>query len=191
MTIGKYKQVDILMLTVLAIACELIGYFAHLRFPDAGFYLSFSIILCIIGMVRWGWQAFMIYPIAGLVMVFTAGQGEIIQKILLYPVANSFIVFSVLYFKFVDRNELKASGAKTLLFVLCAYAAVAVGKGFAMLILAGGMLKGIATYVLVDLFNIIMVSIALLLLRTRDGLLSDMETYFKELEDEKEENEAV
>ncbi len=100
MTIGKYKQVDIIMLTVLAIVAELIGYFAHLNYPDAGFYLSFSIILCIIGMIRWGWSAFIIYPIAGLALVFTAQSGEILEKILLYPVANSFIVLSILFFKF-------------------------------------------------------------------------------------------
>jgi|GEM_PF-4441254 len=188
MTIGKYKQVDIIMLTLLAIACELLGYFAHLKFPDAGFYLSFSIVLCIVGMLRWGYSAFIIYPIAGLALVFTAQPSEIFDKILLFPVANSFIVLSAVMFKFVSRETVKDSGTKTLIFVLAAYASVAIGKGFAMLILAGGLFNGMAIYVLADLFNIVMVSLVLLFLRKRDGLLSDMETYFEE---EKEENGAV
>ncbi len=75
---------------------------------------------------------------------------------------------------------MRKSSTQTLLFVLAAYLSVAIGKGFAMLIISGGLFKGMAMYMLVDLFNIVMVALVILFLRKRDGLLRDMEKYFEE-----------
>ncbi len=179
MSLKKYRQVDILILTVIAIVCEVVGYLAHMRYPDAGFYLSFSILLCMIAMLRWGIWGCIVYPVAGLFMVFTAQSGQVLEKILMYPVANCFIVLSIIMFRVVKRDDIRLDAGLTVLYVLVCYLSIAIGKGFGLLLLGERPIQGMALYLLAELFNIIMVFIVMLFLRKRDGLMRDMPTYLQ------------
>ena len=118
MNVKRYRFRDILLLSVIAIIFELLGHYLHSLLPGAGFYLSFSILICIIGMLRWGWVAFVIYPISGLVFLFVGESKGLLESILLYPVANGFIVLGTLVFRAIERQSIKDSSIKVILFVM-------------------------------------------------------------------------
>jgi hypothetical protein len=46
--------VDLLLLSILAIAAEALGILLHGKFPFAGYYISFSTMVAIIALLRWG-----------------------------------------------------------------------------------------------------------------------------------------
>ncbi|WP_461207104.1 hypothetical protein [Clostridium sp. DL1XJH146] len=182
MTLKKYRYIDILLLTALAFVFEFLGNKLHILLPGAGFHLSFSILIAIIGIIRWGAVATIIYPISGLAVFLTTDSSVILEKLLLYPIANSFIILSTILFRFFKRGEIADNSIKVIVLTLVAYISVAIGKGFGTFILTGEFIRGSVFYLLAEMFNIIIVSLLLIFLRKKEGLLTDMNTFFSQNE---------
>jgi hypothetical protein len=181
MSIEKYRQIDILILFFIAVVAEFLGYWLHIKLPGAGFYLSFSILVCMIGMFRWGFIAACIYPVSGMVIVLLSEPSQWLNQFLLYPFANGFIVITMLVFKKIGLDKARQNPFLMILFSISAYCSVAFGKGVGTLILTGVFFKGIAFYLIAELFNIIMVTALLVVLSKCEGLMSNMNEYFLEI----------
>lgn len=175
--IKNYKLFDLALLSIIALVSEIMGSKLLDIFPGAGFHLSFSILVALIAMIRWDKAGAIVYIIAGLPMIFL-GAGTYLENIMLYPLANLFIIFTALLFKLINRDKLRSNNFYILLYVLIAYISVGIGKGITLFLMSGVFLESVFYYLMGQLFNMIMVFIILLLLKEKDGLLEDMEEYF-------------
>jgi hypothetical protein len=183
-SVSKYRIFDLVLLAVLAVFCEVIGELLHIRYAGAGFYLSFSILIAIISMIRWGYWGTLVYVIAGIPMVFIH-DGSLVENLLLYPFSYMFLGLANIFFIFVKRSKIKESAMLILCFTIIAYISVSIGKGISTYILTGVFLNGLLYYNVIQLFSFVMVFIVLLLIRNSKGLLVDMEQYLIEVNTEK------
>lgn len=176
-SVEKYRYFDMVLLTILAIVAQIMGDLLHDALPGAGFYLNFSILVALVAIIRWGKWGSLVFVISGLPMLFLH-HGNIIESILLYPFANAFIIFTCLIFRVVDRDHIKDTAWNLLVYCVTAYLFISIGKGIVTYFLAGGfIIKNIVYYFLTQLFNMIMVFIILLLIKSKAGLLDNMHMY--------------
>lgn len=176
-TIKKYQIFDITLLSIIALISEITGDLLHSALPGAGFHLSFSILVGLVAMIRWGKTGALVYVAAGLPMIFL-GEGNIVQNMMLYPVANISIILISLLFRFIDRSKLKLNNFYLLIYVVGAYISVSIGKGLVTYSISGDFFKSTIYYLVGQLFNMVMVFLVFLLIKNKEGLLEDMSTYF-------------
>lgn len=178
-SIEKYRLFDLCLLSVLAIVAEVMGELLSIRLPGAGYYISFSILVAIIAMIRWGAYGAVVYILASIPMVILH-DGPLLENVLLFPFSYAFIVISSIFFKGFDRHRIKEDKLVLLLFMITAFLSVSVGKGLAMYFLVGDFLKSVAYYGLTQLFSGTIVYLVLLVIRDRKGLLVDMNIHLRE-----------
>ena len=174
----QFRNIDLVFFSVLAMISEIMGELLHLRFAGAGFYLSFSVLIAFIAIVRWNELGAIVYIVAGLPMI-VLGPNIILHNIIMYPVANCFIVFTAKAIKKMDKEELLDDGVKLLGYIFLTYLTVTFGKSFGLLILGQQFITGGVLYFVSQLFNIVISFVVVLLLRRREGLLVDMKKYFE------------
>lgn len=172
----KYRLIDLILLSIIALIAEVMANVLLVFYPGAGYFLSFSILVAMIAIIRWGKVGSIVYVIAGLPMIFL-GSGTLLENILIYPIANIFIILNSLIFKFLDRDKLKLNNFYLVLYVLVSYLCLSLGKGLGGFVINGSFLRNLYQYLVTHLFNIIMVFIALNLIKGKDGLLVDMSVY--------------
>jgi hypothetical protein len=175
-TLEKYRLFDLTLLSILAICAEVMGKLLLDFFPGAGFYLSFSILVALIAIVRWGPIGTIVYVLVGVPMIFLQ-EGSIVENLILYPVANIFIVITCCFFKIIKRDTMKKNNFYILCYIVSAYVAVSIGKGFATFLMMGVFLNNIIYYFITQLFNMVMVFIGFLIIKNKDSLLEKMDTY--------------
>lgn len=175
-TIEKYKLFDMTLLMALTIFSEVIGKILSDMYPDAGFYLSFSVLIALITIIRWGYVGALPYVVAGCIMVFLE-SGNIFDKILLYPVANAFLALTGIYVKKIGVSRIKENSFIALCYVIVGYASVSLGKGITVFFINRTFVEPMVFYFLSNLFNMLMVFIVFMLLKKKEGLLENMSTY--------------
>ena len=186
-SIEKYRIFDLALLSLLATIAEVAGEVLHDKLPGAGYYLSFSMLIAIIAMIRWGIWGSLVYVISGIPMIFLHHDPEnidIFKNILLYPISYVFIVIAAVYFKIINRNDIKNNRFYLLTYTLFSYICVSLGKGFSTYILSGNFWEASVNtveYLVIHAFNIVMVYIVLLIIRGRKGLLVNMDKYVDEI----------
>lgn len=173
----QFRIIDLTVFSVLAIISTFLGEYLHIELPGAGYYLSFSMLISIVAMLRWGMVGAIPAIIGSLVMV-VFGQNNIIQNIIMYPIANTFVLGAGWVIRRLSTERIVNDSIKLFQVVLIAFLALTLGKFFGLLILGEPFAAGGAMFFLTQLFNIVMTYIVLLLVRKREGLLVEMKQYF-------------
>ncbi len=70
MDLKQYRLIDLAMLTLLAVAAQVIGTYLHNILPSAGFYLNFSVLITMIAIYRWGGYGALVLVVSGIPMIF-------------------------------------------------------------------------------------------------------------------------
>ena len=174
----QFRIFDLVFFTVLATISEIMGEVLQLQFTGAGFYLSFSVLVAFIAIVRWDEYGVIVLIVAGLPMIIL-GPNIILHNIIMYPLANCFIIFTALVIKRMDKEDLLEDPLKLLGVIVLAYLSVTLGKAFGLLLIGEAFIKGGGIYFITQLFNILMTYIVVLLLRKREGLIVDMKKLFE------------
>jgi len=165
-----YCKIDLSVLIILAIITQLSGYILNLKFPEANFYINFSILIGLLAIVRWGYLGVIVYVVAGLSMLFISDTSYL-ETILVYPFANAFIILALVFFKLFDVSKLKENNLVLILFILTIFVSVSIGKGIASFILGNQLISSILYYFTVNLFNVVMVYVVLQIIKNKEGLL--------------------
>lgn len=169
----QFRIFDLVFFSVLAVISEIMGDLLHLRFAGAGFYLSFSLLIVFIAIVRWDEFGVIVALAAGLPMILL-GPNIILHNIIMYPIANSFVILAALVIKRLDKEELMNDPLMLIGVLFLTYFSVSLGKSFGLLILGEAFVKGGVMHFVSQLFNIVMSYIVILLLRQRQGLFIDI-----------------
>jgi len=166
----KYCEIDLSVLIILAVVTQLMGQLLSQQFPEANYYLNFSILVGMLAIIRWGYLGSIVYIIAGFAMFFISDVSAI-KTLLLYPFANAFIILAINFFKIFKVEKLKENNLILILFIITVFVSVSIGKGVAAFLLGEQLLPTILYYLTINLFNIVMVFIVLQLIKNREGLL--------------------
>ncbi len=180
----KYKFADICVFAFLCIVSELIGTLVFGPFQKAGFYITLSLLVVAIVMIRWGALYGFIYSLAGIPLVFLSPLSEdVIVKILYYPIANLFVMLIFLYFKFVNRHKIGKSNIGITIYVLIIYILNSIGRAFALMFADMRYFVALKEVLVKDAFILVITIIFLLIIsKFSKGLLVDVKSYLIEIQ---------
>ncbi len=119
MTIRKFMTIDLIVLSVMALVVDIIGYFAS-KSALVFFYVSLSIPIMMIAYIRWGIKGMFINVLAIIVYTIMYQNFDLVPM-LLYAASVLSIGLSMVWFKFVKKNHIKDEFLLLTLYYLTGY----------------------------------------------------------------------
>ena len=184
MTIKKFMTIDLIVLTLLAVVVDIIGYFASQS--DLVFlYVTLSIPVILIGYIRWGYKALAI-NIVIIILHLILYRGIQVLPMIVYLISLASLSISMIWFKLVKKDGIKDEVLLITLYFLTAYVALFLIQAFAQF-LEGGEIQWI-TLLIRHSVNIILGWVILMIAARQQDLMVDMNTYLlKQIEERKKE----
>lgn len=187
-TFKQYRNIDLVIWTILLIIFETITTFATTKwFAAQAVAISISLALICIVMMRWSGYAAILAVVGGFVYCFASGAEP--GQYLIYCVGNLFSLVALLLFKVFGKENIRIGVWKLVLFVLVAYIGMSAGRGVITLFFGGDM-KAFAVFATTDIISLLFAEVILILLRKSEGMIEDQKTYLLRLDREKKEKEA-
>lgn len=178
-----YKIFDVGFFCVLAFILSLVSELLFKNFKIT-FYVDFGILIALIAMMRWNYLGAISYLVYGIPMILFRGH-DVWFSILFYGVIHLLIGLSVVGFKFYDKRRVGKSFLLTLIYILSSYIILILVKSAALLIVNQNILDNLYTYTASMLLSFVLVLLAFYFIGYfSDGLIIDMNDYFKETLDE-------
>ena len=188
-TFEQYRNIDLLIFTVLVIVFEAITTMATAKwFAAQPVAISISLAIVCVVMMRWGWRAALPAMAGG--FVFCIASGATIEQYLIYCIGNVFALSALGIARAFGKETVRKSVPKLLLFGFAAYLGMAAGRWLISLFF-GGDLTALLVYVTTDVISLLFAEIILLILRNTDGMIEDQKAYLLRLDKERREEEAV
>lgn len=188
-TFKQYRNIDLVIWTVLLIIFETITTFATMKwFTGQAVAISISLALICIVMMRWSGYAAVLAVVGGAVYCFISKAAP--EQYIIYCVGNMFALVALILFKAFDKERIRTSVPKLMIFVLVAYIGMAFGRGVVTLFF-GGDINAFVVFATTDIISLLFAEIVLILLRKSEGMIEDQKTYLLRLDREKKEKEEV
>ena len=188
-TFKQYRNIDLVIWTILLIIFETITTFATTKwFAAQAVAISISLALICIVMMRWNGYAAILAVVGGFVYCLASGAEP--KQYLIYCIGNLFSLIALLLFKVFDKEKIRTDIPKLVVFVLVAYVGMALGRG-AVTQFFGGDIKAFVVFATTDIISLLFAEVILILLRKSDGMIEDQKTYLLRLDREKKEKEAA
>jgi len=189
-TFQQYRKIDLTIFTVLLVIFETVTTLATNKwFAAQPVAISVSLAVACVVMMRWGWRA--VFPVLAGSFAFCLVSGATAEQYLIYCIGNLFVLLALAVIKIFDKETIRRSIPKLLLFGLTGYLGMIFGR-FLVSLFFGGDLMAFVVYVTTDIISLLFAEIILLLLRNTDGMIEDQKAYLFRIEKEKqEERETV
>lgn len=193
----NFMVFDIVVFSILAIICEFLSVVMFEKL-NSSFYISLSIMISIICIIRWGVYGSIPAILSGVMSFVLNQQGFLTDQpmiwyegIFYYIVGNAFLTLPLFYYN-KDRSRKIETMGRFFIFVICCFVSLAVGKGLFIFIINHAYDGTLAYFSSIGLSMVISI-IILLLLKDRTELLLDMKEYIKEqnMEDEYERQQSL
>lgn len=176
-----FQYFDLLFFSLLAVVSEVMSH-VLLEFWNSSFYFSFSMVLSLISMLRWGFAGAVVYVIGGIPDILLSGM-PLWSGILFYVLPNALIGIPMLFYGDRNRDSIAGGHVYLLLYILLSHCSLSLGKGIVIFLLTGE-ITGAADYFGATFFILVINIIVCCVLQMRKGLICDMRYYFIEKEGE-------
>jgi hypothetical protein len=177
---------DLLLLSILAIAAEALGIWLHGKFPFAGYYISFSTMVAIIALLRWGTFGAVVNCLIAIPAAILS-KSVSIPLFLFYFISNSGVMIVPKLFKHLETSLIVAKSYWLLGYIISFYGVLTISRGLLGFIVGLTFSDAVMQTIMQLLFIMIISYIVLVLLKNREGLLVDMKAYFINEQKEMEE----
>ncbi|WP_313185712.1 hypothetical protein [Lacrimispora sp.] len=176
-----FPYLDLLFFSILAVVSEIMSY-KMLEFWNSSFYFSFSVVLCLISMIRWGAAGAAVAMIGGIPSILFSPM-PFWSGILFYGLSNAFIGIPMMVYGSRNRDTIADGHVFLLLYIFLSHCSLSAGKGIAIFLLTGET-TGAKDYFGATFFTLMINIIVCSVLQTRKGLICDMRYYFTDMEGE-------
>jgi hypothetical protein len=176
-----FLYLDLLFFSILAAISEIMSY-KLLEYWNSGFYFSFSMVLCLISMIRWGAVGVVVAMIGGIPSILFSPM-PLWSGILFYILSNAFIGIPMMVYGSRNRNTIAEGHVFLLLYIFLSHCSLSAGKGIVIFLLTGET-TGVKDYFGATFFTMIINIIVCCVLQMRKGLICDMRYYFTYMEGE-------
>lgn len=181
---NDFKVFDLLVFSILAVGFEFLGYYLVGKL-ETPIYLSFSFVIGVIAMVRWGVVGVIPFILAGIPLLIL--KEDINVATIAYEViANAFIVVPFLFLTKKKKDLFVGDLLKTNIVFITCILSVCCAKGF-VLVAVSGTLNNFINYFAASLLVIVMNALIFSLLSlTKSEIIKDMNYFLSH--DEKQED---
>lgn len=185
---SKFIMIDLTIFTILACVAEFLSGFMFNYF-NSGFYMSFSLMITIIVIVRWKYLGIIPAICSGIVAMIMNQFGIMTDKPMglgqcfaYYVLANCFVILPILFYR---KNFDESLNKKTnfIIFILLSFLFIALGKGTVIFFVSHEW-DGFISYFATSLFTLVISLIFLLLFKEKTDLIVNMDRYIKDLQKE-------
>ncbi len=168
----QFRAVDLILFSAMAVVAGVLSdvYLVQL---DTGFYYSLKTVVCLIFLIRWGKYGVIPIMVASIGSIVTSGY-ELMTALCYFLLADVFLALPVICYGKRNRDLLVSTWKRTLGYVVVSHSALSVGKGLAIFLLEGET-TGMIDFFVANFMVIVMDCLVLLLLRTIDELIIDIE----------------
>lgn len=105
LTIKKFMMFDLIVLTIIAVIVDIVGFFASKT--DLKFlYVALSVIVMMIAYIRWDFKAFVI-PLVIVILHMILYRGGTLLTQTVYALSIFSVGLSMIWFKLVKRDQIK------------------------------------------------------------------------------------
>lgn len=192
---GRYRATDLLLFAIILTAFSLISFFAFNEWfaADSSRYIfSISIPIALLAMVRWNWYGMFYAVYDGLLFCILLlatdrfGEAPVLQSFLVYGIGNAFVGLAYLMVHFMGYKRIAAKWYFTVLYMLCGWAAVLVGKVIVSICFGAGVGSAFLGFLGArDLLSLAMGIVILLVMRKLDGMFENQRDYLIRLDKER------
>ncbi len=183
LTFKQYRNIDlVILLIILTVAEAVTARAAKYWFPGEIYFISPTVALLCIIMMRWGVYAAIHAIAGGLVLCIAIGAGP--EQYAVYCIGNCLALISLLWFKAVGKEKVREKIPLTVLYTISTFCAVEIGRGIVSLFF-GSSLRGIAGFFAYDSLSLVFGIIVVLLSRKLDGVFEDQKSYLLRTQSER------
>ena len=183
LTFKQYRNIDlVILLIILTVAEAVTARAAKYWFPGEIYFISPTVALLCIIMMRWGVYAVIHAVAGGLVLCIAIGAGP--EQYAVYCIGNCLALVSLLWFKALGKEKVREKTGFTILYTVSAFCAVETGRGIVSLFF-GSSLKGIAGFFAYDSLSLVFAVVVVLLTRKLDGVFEDQKSYLLRTQSER------
>lgn len=177
MKFEQYRQMDLALLSVMAVIAEVLGIWLNKELPMAGFYISFSTLISIISLLRWGSYGVIVNCLIGLPIAFFSDKKPVLLFVF-YMLSGSAVILIPFLFRKLETSQIVSKSYWLLLYAAGFYAVLILSRGlFGFMIGLTFIESAVQTFSQL-LLSMVMTYIVLIALKNREGLLVNMRTYF-------------
>lgn len=187
----KFMLIDILIFSILAGLSEFLSTYMF-NFFNAGFYISFAIMISIISIVRWSYFGIVPLLASGVVALILNQNGimtdeplKLYEGIIYYIIAPLFMLLSLIYLGNKNRNRRIKNGFGFFLYIIIACLSLVIGKGLAILIIEHSF-YGFTNYLMSIMLSLVISLVFLYLFKYKTDLICDMDEYIIDVQKEDE-----
>ena len=184
MTIKKFMTMDLIVLSILAIIVDVIGYFAS-KSDLVFFYISLSIPIMLIAYIRWGYKAFVINIVVLLLHLVLYGTTKVLGT-MIYSISILSLAIAMVWFRIVSRSSIKKEVFLITLYFLTGYLTLFLMQALAQYAISKDVQW--TTLIIRHAVNIVLGWVILMIASRQEDLMVDMHQYLlKQIEDRKDE----
>lgn len=194
---GRYRATDLLMFVIILTVFDVVSYFAFTKWfasDISNFFFSIAIPISLLVMVRWNWYG-MFYAVFDGVLYCTmvilgskgAFSGAELQYFLTYGIGNAFVGLAYLMVRFAGGKRIAGKWYFTLLYVLCGWLAVAVGRSIVSAFFGVNFFAALSGFAFgpSELLSLAMGAVIFFVLRRLDGMVERQRDYLIRLDKER------
>ena len=190
MSLKRFKTMDIVIFVVLAAVFEYINFFASTSFEDFKImFLSYSIVLSLISVFRWGYSGSLVAMFGGIAACFAANTIDP-TLFLSYGVGNlvGMLIPSVIFIQVVKRDKMKNNKLLLLLYLTLCFISVVFIRCSLLALFQENVFNYLinsikAEFVMESMSFVISCVILLIASREKGDMVVEMKSYIKEVQD--------
>ena len=184
MTFQEYRNVDLLLLTVITFIFEAIATLASNKwFYAQPIALSITLLMVCMTMMRWGAYAIPVAVVGGAVYCFISAAT--IEQYIIYCIGNIGALVAYFYIKKLGKEPIRGDHWLLGILAIIAYVGMAFGRWLVSLPF-GGELTTLVGFLTSDIISLLFAVVVLCLLSKQDGMLEDQKAYLLRLDREKQ-----
>jgi hypothetical protein len=181
----QYRVTDLFLFAVILIAFELIVHYAFIAYSGE-FTFSPMLAIVLLVMMRWGWQSAFYAAGDGILfcLLNMSTEGFNSNYFAIYAIGNLFIMFLLIATKFIGKERLTKHWYTTLIFILCAWLLVVLGRAV-VAVCFGYNFSTVFMSNFSDFMSLAITIILIMIFRRLDGMFVDQKSYLLKIADEK------
>ncbi len=183
-----FKMIDISLFSLIAIILEIAIYYGSRAFKsELPIFVSFSIVLSLIAIYRWGIMGTAVAVCGGLASAIVQNMSGTVNNnlYLIYGIGNAFVALSYLLLLKPGRKKISSNTVMLVGYELFGYIVVIIGRSVISVILNGAAFTSyILAFLAPESLGFIIGIIILIIANKPNGVLVEMNEYIKNVHEE-------
>ena len=184
MTFQEYRNVDLLLLSVVTLIFEVIATLASNKwFYAQPIALSITLLMVCMTMMRWGRYAGIVAVVGGIAYCFISAASP--EQYLIYCIGNLGALLALFYIKKLGKEPIRMNRWSIGILTLIAYIGMAFGRWLVSLIFGGNLITFVG-FLTTDVISLLFAAVVLCLISKQEGMLEDQKAYLLRLDRERQ-----